>query len=268
MSVAIITGASSGIGRELARGLLSRGVDEFWLIARRRERLLELGAELGVKYKVLELDLTKEESLEALKEELCRERPSVKYLINAAGFGDFGAFDEIPDWDTVRMLDLNIKALVLITHMTVPYMERGGRIIELGSASAFTPLPYFNVYAASKAFVLHYSKALYYELKPLGIRSTCFCPGWVHTEFIDKALLGDRTRPRPEMLRPLLDCKKVVKKCLRASDKGKKIFVTGSFSKMQHLLFKLLPDGILSRGWLGMFDKKSIRERESRRGKN
>ncbi len=257
MSVAIITGASSGIGAEFARGLVTRGVDELWLVARRRERLEALGEELGVKYRVIVADLSAKEGIDSVRLELERDKPAVKYLVSAAGFGDFGGFDEISEDTAERMIDVNIKALVLITHMTLPYMEKGGRIIELGSGSCFTPLPYFNVYAASKAFVLHYSKALYYEAKKYGVRVTCFCPGWVHTEFIDKAAANKSvTMPSAAALRPLLDCKKVVRGCLKAVDRGRKIYVVGKFTKLQHLLFKLLPDGVLSRAWLGMLEKK------------
>ena len=144
MSVAIITGASSGIGAEFAKGYAGR-VDELWLVARRRERMVELGESLGVKYRVITADLCTSEGIDSLRHTLESEKPKVKYLVNAAGFGDFGAFDEISENKVEMMIDLNVKALVLITHMTIPYMERGGRIIQLGSGSCFTPLPYFNV---------------------------------------------------------------------------------------------------------------------------
>ena len=141
MSIAIITGASSGIGAEFARGLVRRGADELWLVARRKDRLESLGEELGVKYQVICADLTSSEGINIVREELEREKTRVKYLICAAGFGDFGGFDELADSAVERMIDLNVKALVLITHMVLPYMERGGRIVELGSGSCFTPLP-------------------------------------------------------------------------------------------------------------------------------
>ena len=143
MSIAIITGASSGIGAEFARGYAGR-VDELWLVARRKDRMIELGESLGVKYRVICADLCTKEGINAIRELLESEKPEVKYLVNAAGFGDFGAFDEIPESKVEMMIDLNVKALVLITHMTIPYMVRGGRIIQLGSGSCFTPLPYFN----------------------------------------------------------------------------------------------------------------------------
>ena len=143
-------------------------------------------------------------------------------------------------------------------------MEKGGRIVQLGSGSAFTPLPYFNVYASTKAYVVHYTKALNYELKKYGVRATCFCPGWVHTEFIDRAKSsGGKTQPLPEKLRPLLNCEKVVKKALRAMDKGKAVYRTGIFTKLQHLLYKLIPASFLSKGWLIMsFEKETLKNRD------
>lgn len=255
MSVAIITGASSGIGADFAREL-APFVDELWLVARRRERLIELGEEIGKKYKVICADLCDKSGIDEIRNALAEEKPSVKYLVNAAGFGDFGAFDEIEEYKVERMIDLNAKALVLITHMTIPYMERGGRIIELGSGSCFTPLPYFNTYASSKAFVLHYTKALNYEIKKYGIRATCFCPGWVETEFIVKATANEgATHPSESAMRPLLSSKKVVRGCVRAANKGKTMYVTNWYTKLQHLLFKLVPDCILTRTWLSMVKK-------------
>ena len=249
MSVAIITGASSGIGAEFARQL-KPFADEFWFVARRIDRMEALGEELGVKYKTISADLTKDEGIQAIKDALEAEKPSVKYLVNAAGFGDFGAFDELPESSFTRMIDLNVKALVSITHATVPYMERGGRIIELGSGSAFTPLPYFNVYASTKAFVLHYTKALKFEVKKYGVTATCFCPGWVDTEFIGKASANQRTMPKT--MKPLLKVDKSVAKCIKAMKRGKTMCVTNWYTKMQHTLFKIVPDNILTKIWLGM----------------
>jgi short-subunit dehydrogenase len=220
MSVAIITGASSGIGAEFAKHYAKR-VDELWLVARRKEKMVELGEALGVKYKIIQADLCQKEGIEAIRTQLENEKPEVKYLVNAAGFGDFGGFDEISERKVEMMIDLNVKALVLITHMVIPYMLRGGRIIQLGSGSCFTPLPYFNTYSSGKVFVLHYTKSLNFEIKKYGLRATCFCPGWVHTEFIGKATADEGvTRPRDNAMKPLLNCEKVVRGCVRASDKG------------------------------------------------
>ena len=256
MTVAIITGASSGIGAEFARGYASR-VDELWLVARRADRMEALAKEFSVKCRIITADLAKKEGIEAIRAALEAEKPEVKYLVNAAGFGDFGAFDEIDESKVEMMIDLNVKSVVLITHMVVPYMQRGGRIIQLGSGSCFTPLPYFNVYSSGKVFVLHYTKSLNFELKKYGVRATCFCPGWVHTEFLGKATAkAGVTRPRDNAMKPLLDCKKVVKGCIKAADKGRAMYVTNWYTKMQHLLFKILPDPILTHLWLGMLEKE------------
>lgn len=256
MTVAIITGASSGIGAEFARGYASR-VDELWLVARRADRMEALAKEFSVKCRIITADLAKKEGIEAIRAALEAENPEVKYLVNAAGFGDFGAFDEIDESKVEMMIDLNVKSVVLITHMVVPYMQRGGRIIQLGSGSCFTPLPYFNVYSSGKVFVLHYTKSLNFELKKYGVRATCFCPGWVHTEFLGKATAkAGVTRPRDNAMKPLLDCKKVVKGCIKAADKGRAMYVTNWYTKMQHLLFKILPDPILTHLWLGMLEKE------------
>ena len=173
MSVAIITGASGGIGGEFARQLDKLGIiDEFWFIARSEDKMARLAEELDTRVKIIGADLTTEEGINKVRGALEEEKPEVKFLINASGFGNFGAFDELSEGEVVKMIDLNVKALVLITHMTVPYMELGGRIIQLGSGSCFTPLPYFNIYSSSKVFVLHYTKSLNYELKKYGVRAT------------------------------------------------------------------------------------------------
>ena len=251
MSVAIITGASSGIGREFAKQLKdSCGADEFWFIARRRENMEALRDELGVRAEIISADLSAKEGIDAVRVLLEEKKPSVKYLVNAAGFGNFGAFDELSESEVAGMIDLNVKATVLLTHMIVPYMERGGRIVQLGSGSCFTPLPYFNVYSSSKVFVLHYTKSLNYELKKYGVRATCFCPGWVETDFLEKSKANGKTHPKK--MTPLLKCDKVVARCIKAMKRGRAMCVTGYYTKLQHLLFKLLPDSLLTKAWLGM----------------
>ena len=251
MSIAVITGASGGMGREFALKLKElAGVNEFWLIARNAERLEKIKDELGVKCRVISADLSKKEGLDIYRAALLEEKPEVSYLVNAAGFGVYGSFDILSEKTVSDMIDLNVKATVLITHMTVPFMKRGGRIIELGSGSCFTPLPYFNIYSSSKVFVLHYTKSLNYELKKYGIRATCFCPGWVETAFLGKSVANGNTHPKE--MKPLLNCEKVVKKCVKASVKGRAMFVTGWYTKLQHVLFKLVPDCILTKLWLGM----------------
>ena len=248
MGIAIITGASSGMGREFALQLQkNKEVDGFLLLARREERLTALASEL-TGASVLAADLGTEEGLSRLFAYLEEEKPSVKYLINAAGFGKFGSYGRIAEEDVAAMINVNIKATVLITHRVLPYMERGGHIIQLGSGSCFTPLPHFNVYAASKAFVLHYTKGLRDEIKPLGVSVTAFCPGWVATEFFDVAETVEGA-PYPKDPKPMLRCERVVAYALRRARRGKVMAVTNWYTKMQHMLFKLLPDRILTVLW-------------------
>lgn len=252
MAVAIITGASGGIGSDFARELKGiHGVDEFWFVARNVKRMEALRDELAVKTKIIKADLGTREGIEEYRRALTEEAPRVSFLVNCAGFGNFGAFDQLSEAEVEGMIDVNIKATVLLTHMTVPYMEKGGRIIQLGSGSCFTPLPYFNIYSSSKVFVLHYTKSLNYELKKYGIRATCFCPGWVDTEFLPKST-ADVTVPTPKKMKPLLNSRRVVKGCVRAALRGRAMFVTNWYTKLQHMLFKLTPDPILTRTWLGM----------------
>jgi short-subunit dehydrogenase len=252
MSIAIITGASSGMGAEFARQLKEQwGVNDFWFVARRTDKMEALRDELSVNAKIISADLTDGSGIEVLRAALEEEKPSVKYLINSAGFGNFGSFDQLPEGEISAMIDLNVKALVLITHMVIPYMERGGRIVELGSGSCFTPLPYFNIYASSKAFVLHYTKGLNGEIKKYGLRATCFCPGWVETEFLGKAT-DRQTVTMPKAMKPMLSCRDVVSRCVKRLGRGPTMYVTNWYTKLQHLLFKLVPDCLLTKTWLGM----------------
>jgi short-subunit dehydrogenase len=255
MSVAIITGASSGIGRELAFKLRDiAGVKKFWLVARSTDKMVKVAEELSVECKIISADLSIPEGVEKVKSALSEEKPEVSFLVNAAGFGTFGAFDTLPEKTVSDMIDLNVKATVLLTHAVVPYMKRGGRIIQLGSGSCFTPLPHFNVYSSSKVFVLHYTKSLNYELKPYGIRATCFCPGWVETPFLPKSLDAPGAYV-PKKMKPLLKVDRVAAGCVKAAIKGKAMYVTNWYTKLQHVLFKILPDPILTKLWLGMLKK-------------
>ena len=252
MSIAVITGASSGIGREFAKQIKEKlNVERFWFVARSTDKMQALAKELNVDARIISADLSTDNGLSELRSALEEEKPEVKYLINAAGFGNFGSFDQISEELVAKMIDLNSKALVLITHMVIPYMVNGGRIVQLGSGSCFTPLPYFNVYSSSKVFVLHYTKSLNYEIKKYGLRATCFCPGWVETDFLGKATDNPNVT-MPKEMKPLLKTEAVVAKCIKAMVKGKAMCVTNWYTKLQHFLFKILPDSLLTKAWLGM----------------
>ena len=171
MNIAIVTGASSGMGREFVLQLSEYvTVDEIWVIARREQALNELKTEVSVPVRPIVLDLCNSESFTAFQALLEQEKPNVKLLVNAAGFGKFGDFQRVSLEDDCKMIDLNCKALVMMTRITLPYMASGSHILQLDSLSAFQPVPYITTYAATKAFVLSYSRAMNRELKAKGIR--------------------------------------------------------------------------------------------------
>ena len=189
MKIAIVTGASSGIGREFVHQIAKKEhLDEIWIIARRKDRLNELKNEItGTVIRPLPLDLIKEESIESIAALLKEEKPDVRILVNASGFGKFSTYKDLSLQETNDMIDLNCKAAVNLTIITLPYMNKNARIIEICSAAAFQPLPGLNIYAATKAFLYHYSRALRWELFPRRIKVTAMCPDWVKTEFFKVA---------------------------------------------------------------------------------
>ena len=167
MNIAIVTGASSGMGREFVLQLPAYvQVDEIWAIARRAEALETLKTASSVPVRPISLDLCESDSFTALSQLLETEKPNVRLLVNAAGFGKFGTYHRISIEDDARMIQLNCTALVQMTRLALPYMTAGSHILQLDSLSAFQPVPYITTYGATKAFVLSYSRAMNRELKP------------------------------------------------------------------------------------------------------
>lgn len=189
MNIGIVTGASSGLGREFVRQLSRQEtLDEIWVIARREERLHALEAQVETPLRRIPLDLTQQASFRTLDGLLKEAQPNVRILINAAGFGKIGAWKDLTLEDCDGMIDLNCRAAVDMTQLVLPYMGKGGRVLEICSTAGFQPLPYLGVYAASKAFLYRYSRALRVELLGSGVSVTAVCPYWVKdTEFISKA---------------------------------------------------------------------------------
>ena len=245
--IAIVTGASSGMGRECVIQLADRlaGLEEIWVIARRRKRLDDLAKKVPVPLKVLELDLRDEIAFAELEEKLEWEDPDVKFLINGAGFGKIGETEALAMEEETGMVDVNCRALTAVTRLVLPYMSENSRILQFASAAAFLPQPRFAVYAATKSFVLSYSRALAMELKSRQIYVTAVCPGPVKTEFFD---IAETTGEIPLYQRLVMaNPKKVVKKALRDSMMGKRVSVYGPLMKVFFLLVKVFPhDFILS----------------------
>ena len=250
MKIAVVTGASSGMGREFVLQLPQYvAIEEIWVIARREVALESLKAVSSVPVRPVVLDLCQAESFDAYAALLEQEKPDVKLLVNAAGFGKFGTYDKIPLTDDCRMIDLNCKALVAFTRLTLPYMQPGSHILQLDSLSSFQPVPYITTYGATKAFVLSYSRALGAELKSAGIRVMAMCPGWVKTEFFDHALQTSQTDV--QYFNHLYEAKDVVATGLRHLYKTRKdVSVHGLPIRNQVRLVKLLPHSIVMKVWM------------------
>ena len=244
--IAVVTGASSGMGREFLRQLdAAETYDEIWAVARHPEKLEDLRAALRAQLRPVPLDLTEAGSGETYKTLLEAEKPEVGTLVNAAGYGVFGAFAERDLENQLGIIELNDKALVRMTALTLPYMDRGGRIYQMGSLSSFQPVPYIGVYGASKAFVLSFSRALNAELKPRGIRVMAVCPGWVKTAFFDRAVSDDTVIYYDRWYTP----DQVVARALKDMVRGRDVSVCGLPVRAQVLLVKLLPHKLVMGIW-------------------
>ena len=209
------------------------------------------------------LDLLKEESFEAYEGLLRQEKPNVKLLVNAAGFGKFGGFQKVPLEEDLRMIDLNCKALVSMTRICLPYMHRGSHILQLDSLSAFQPVPFITTYGATKSFVLSYTRALYTELKRSGIRMMAMNPFWVRTEFFDHAFATNGSEVQNYIV--IYEAKDVVATGLHDLYKTKKqVSVHGFIAKGQRLLVKLLPHSLVMKVWVNQQKKP----KNDPRGKN
>ena len=256
MNIAIVTGASSGMGKEFVLQLPGAvAVDEIWAIARRGGELEKLREKSPVPVRPVVLDLCREESFASYAALLEAEKPNVRLLVNAAGFGKFGTYSRINAEDECRMIDLNCKALLMMTRLTVPYMAPGSHILELDSLSAFQPVPYITTYAATKAFVLSYSRAMNRELKDRGIRVMAMNPGWVKTEFFDHAFQTNGGN-EVQYFNYLYEAKDVVRTGLRDLYHSRKDYsVHGLPIKFQVLLVKLLPHSLVMSVWLNQQKK-------------
>lgn len=246
MQIAIITGASSGMGKDFVKQLDKQfNYDEIWVIARRKERLLELQNEVKAKLVPVALDLTDKESINVVKEKLENEKPTVKTLVNASGFGRFGAFCDISLEEQYEMIDLNQKALIGMTYVTLPFMTKGSEIYQVDSLSSFQPVPYINVYGATKAFVLSFSRSLNVELKKRKIKVLAVCPGWVKTEFFDRAVTDETIT----YYNKFWNSEDVVKLALKDMRKGKDVSIMGLRTRIQVFFTKLLPHRLVMYIW-------------------
>lgn len=246
MNIAIISGASSGMGYAFAKQLDDLQLDEIWVIARREDRLQQLSSQMCTPVRIFAFDLAQDATFVIFKTYLEQECPAIKYLINAAGVGIFGNYTM--ELEAVsQMIDINIKALVKLSYVCIPFMPKGSHILQVCSSSSFFPLENFNVYASTKAFVSHFSQALAKEIKPLGIKVTILCPGWVKTEFFAHA---DTKSPyAPICTRPLYKKERVVEQAMQDMHKGKRMSIPGIFTKCHYVASKIIPNKVLMQIW-------------------
>ncbi|MBO7667838.1 MAG: SDR family NAD(P)-dependent oxidoreductase [Firmicutes bacterium] len=253
MDIAVVTGASSGMGREFVFALDKKyDLDEIWVVARREERLLELEDNCRARIVPLALDLIDSSSISEYDRRLKEAQPNIRTLVNAAGFGLFGEFSELPFDDQLDIITINDRSLTAFTYLSLPFMEKGSQIYNLGSMSSFQPTPYMCVYAASKAFVLSFTRAINVELEARGIRAMAVCPGWIKTEFFDRAVRDDTV----SYFNRYYSAKQVIEQALTDMDKGKDVSVLGGPEKRQVWLVKHLPHRLVMRTWCRQQGKK------------
>lgn len=250
MKYALITGASSGMGKEFAVQCAESGeYDRIIAVARRAERLNELVCKFGEMIVPVTLDLECEESFDVIRDKLEKENISLSLVVCAAGLGKYGSFAGISEQNCEKMVNVNLLGVMRTVRATVDHIHDGGRIILLGSQSSFQPLPYFNIYASTKAFIVHFGRALNIELKPRGIKVTTVCPGYVETEFFAVAAQSEQPDACTNF-KPMYKPRDVVKRALKDSKKGKDMSVFGAYTKSMRLISKLLPHKLVMAVWL------------------
>lgn len=248
MNIAVVTGASSGMGKEFAIRVDKENLDEIWAIALDIEGLEKLKEKLKTKVKLFPMDLTNEESFDKINKTLEESKPNIKWLVNASGFGKFGRNTDIETKALTNMIDLNCKALVRLTQDCLKYMQEGAKIVQFGSVASFQPIPFISVYGATKAFVLSYSRSLNMELKPRKISVTCVCPFWTKTQFFKRAVDPKNAVVKKYIV--MYDAGKVIDKAYKDAVKGKEISIYGVKARNQVRLVKLLPHKLVMKIWM------------------
>jgi uncharacterized protein len=237
----LVTGASMGIGEIFARTLADRGA-RLVLVARGEQRLEALSRELPPRdHAVVALDLTEPDAPTRLVAELAARGLEIDVLINNAGFAAFGPFTEVGGETQLGQIDLNVRALVALSHALLPMIERRqGGILHVASTAGFQPVPYMAVYAATKAFVLSFSEALWAEYRGRGVRIVALCPGATDTPFFaragEAAAFGQKARPED-----------VVRLGLAAFDQNRPTAVHGLANALTAALPRLFPRGLTAR---------------------
>lgn len=252
--IAVITGASSGMGKRFAETVDRYGTfDEVWVIARQQDKLEALRATVPFPVRVLAMDLTDRASFDIYRAALAEEPVQVGLLMNCSGYGKFGAVLDTPLEVNLNMTDLNCQAVVAMCQLTVPYMPQGGQIINIASVAAFQPIPYINIYGATKAFVLSFSRALNRELRSRGIAVMAVCPFWTKTAFFDRAVADGET-PVVKKYVAMYDPADIVRRTWRDAKRKRDVCKYGFIARFQSGLAKLLPHRLVMDVWMHQQD--------------
>lgn len=245
-NIAIVTGATGGLGREFVK-LLSQKDDIKYVfsIGRNKSKIDNLKECFGKKIVTYQIDLSDREKIKEFEKEL--NGYTIKYLVNNAGFAKFCSWEDLNVDESLAMIDVNISAVVSMCRICIPYMENGSKIINIASQASFQPLPYLNIYAATKAFVRSYTRALNEELKVNGISATAVCPGWIDTGLFDVGDIGAKKAPTKFYF--MTEPQKVAKKAIKDADKNKDMSVCTIPVKFQHIGAKLLPQKLIMKIW-------------------
>lgn len=258
---ALITGASSGLGYEMAKALSRRGYDII-AVARREEKLLELKKEVETELEILVLDVTKNEDIA----EIVKRLPEVDILINNAGFGVFGALCETDLESELKMLDTNIRAVHILTKEAAKIFKKrdSGNILNVASLAAFFSGPLFSSYYASKNYVLRLSQALSEELRreKSKVKISVLCPGPVRTEFseVAKVSFGNGNEKGAGLI--VLNKEQVAEYAIKKMLRAKKIIIPGALMKIGVFMRRILSEEMLSRALYFIQSKKCIDKRE------
>ena len=246
MNIAIITGASSGLGKEYVKAVFEseKGLDEIWIIARRADRLEEIAKEISPKIIPLPFDITAEDFAENFSRILAEKKPDVKLLINNAGFGKLGLFTDISLENNRGMVKLNCEAFTAVAYLTLPYMKENSRIINTCSIASFAPNTRMTVYSSTKAYVMSFSKGLRSELKPRKIGVLAVCPGPMDTEFLPVADITEGASKTFDGL-PRVSPRKIAEKSLKASAKGRGVYTDRFIYKFYRFVAKILPTDLV-----------------------
>lgn len=262
MNVTLITGASNGIGEAFAKRL-AKEKHNLLLVARTESKLKTLCRQLNEQYNIdaqyIAIDLAKEESSKIISDEVAKRNLQIDCLINNAGIGNGGDFLEYTLEDYQNMMNLNMNAMVALTYQFLPQMRsnKNGTIINVGSMAGFNPIPYMNVYAATKGFVKYFTEALWEENRLFNVQTMLLCPGATETGFFDAAKIGS-DRKRSYSTRKLETPEQVVNSAMKGLQKRSLITISGLQNKISHRLFSPLPNKFMLKA-IGRIMRKNIK---------